>query len=117
LALTPSSAAAASRPSLPIWLNELSSNPPVSEIMQGRKSDAPGVSPPSSGGVAQPASRRLLTPTTARPLSAVLREMILKVSSKVLVRQGLPDLLVFRLPKVTRALALAEARDPQRLPS
>ncbi len=32
----PSSAAAWSRPSLPSWLNDLSSNPPESDTMQGR---------------------------------------------------------------------------------
>jgi hypothetical protein len=66
-------------------LNDLSSNPPVSEIIHGTKSDAAGVSPPSvSGAVAQPASSSVLIPTTASPLSADFREMILKVSSKVL---------------------------------
>ena len=47
---TPSSSDAASRPSNPSWLNDLSSNPPASETMQGLKpSTAPPAAPVSVG--------------------------------------------------------------------
>ena len=61
---TPSASLASSRPIRPSWLNDLSSNPPVPETMQGRKpSTAPPVASVSvgvaSGAEPQPARARI----------------------------------------------------------
>src|SRR6478735_1796381 len=87
---TPSSLAAFSRPSDPSWLNDLSSNPPESETMQGTKSEAaapPDDSPPSSGAEAQPASRSAALSAASPPMAA-LRVVIVKMTSKIAGPQG-----------------------------
>ena len=80
---TPSSSAALVRPSKPSWLNDLSSKPPASETMQGRKS-RPRRSPPSIGFLGrdpQPASSAA-APSMARPPSAAFLVVTFTVSSK-----------------------------------
>ena len=89
---TPSSAEASLRPSNPSWLNDLSSKPPASETMQGRKSLAAPPPSVSSGAAAQPASTIALVPIRAMPLVMRLREVILKVSSKMLPSKEVPGL-------------------------
>src|SRR3712207_4179316 len=104
LGSTPSSSAPAVRPARPSSLNELSSKPPASDTMQGTKSLAAppvaspvGSSPASGGGAAQPASSRALAPSVARP-ATVFREVILKMSSKMLPGRR-PGPLRYTLPR------------------
>src|SRR5215218_10697274 len=70
-------------PSKPSWLKDLSSKPPASETMQGRKSRASPPSPPSdsSGADAQPASSTA-APKMARPPRAAFLVVNFTVSSK-----------------------------------
>jgi hypothetical protein len=52
--------------------------------MQGRNFDAAASVLVAFGAEAQPVSRNALVPSIARPLNTAFREVILKVSSKVL---------------------------------
>lgn len=71
--------------------------------MQGMKAVAVG-SPLSvgSGAAAQPASTSALDPISAIPPSTRPREVILKVSSKVLPGEERRDIVPYRLPTVAR---------------
>jgi hypothetical protein len=62
----------------------LSSNPPASETIQGRNFGAAAFVLLAFGADAHPVSSIALVPSSARPLNTAFREVILKVSSKVL---------------------------------
>src|SRR5690554_5177482 len=87
MGVTPSSAAARSMPSLADWLNDLSFQPPSSEMRQGRKSLLSGagaaVPSPESGAVPQPARATRRPAAAATPVNFLAVEM---VNSRLLLK-------------------------------
>jgi hypothetical protein len=70
--------------------------------MQGRNFGAAAFVLLAFGADAHPVSRIALVPSSARPLNTAFREVILKVSSKVLPSRESWDLVGYNLPKVAR---------------